>query len=115
MSQNLVYYHNPKCSKSRAGLEILENSGVEFSVKEYLTEDLSLEELKQIVSKLDSPFEELIRHNEEPSQTIKVNSSQEIWLNAIINNPIILQRPLLVSSERAVIGRPPEKITALLP
>ena len=111
-------YHNPRCSKSRAALSILEESGVDFVVIRYLEEPPSEAVIRTLVGKLDVPATDLIRHNEPAFRTLGLDKLAEIdaetAIQALIKEPKLLQRPILETDDRAVIGRPPEQIRTLL-
>ncbi len=109
-------YHNPRCSKSRQTLQLLEENGVSPEVILYLKDPLSRESLQEIISMLGiSPFE-LIRKNE----TIYKESfkgkdlSNDEWVSVMVENPKLIERPIVVKGNKALIGRPPEKVLALL-
>ena len=109
-------YHNNRCSKSRCGLEILENSGKEFEVVKYLDTPLSFDELKELISKLGITPIELVRKNEsvwKENYTGKDLSDDDI-IQAMTENPKLIERPIVVKGDKAVIGRPPETINELL-
>ena len=112
----LTIYHNPRCRKSREGLEILENSGQEFTVVKYLDIPLSKEELKDIVAKLGIAPIDLVRKNEtlwKEHYKGKNLTNDEVLL-AMVNNPKLIERPIVVRNDKAVVGRPPENIKSLL-
>ena len=109
-------YHNNRCSKSRCGLEILENSGKEFEVVKYLDTPLSFDELKELISKLGITPIELVRKNEsvwKENYTGKDLSDDDI-IQAMTENPKLIERPIVVKGNKADIGRPPETINELL-
>ena len=109
-------FHNNRCSKSRCGLEILENSGKEFEVVKYL-EDIPTEtELKEIVSLLNITPIQLVRKNEKVWKEEfkgKELSDTEI-IQAMVNNPKLIERPIVINGNKAVIGRPPESILDII-
>jgi len=110
---SLIYFHNPKCSKSREGLKILEDSHQDFLKKEYLKEEISYNELDSIVQKLNLHPREIIRTKEPLFTELKLDKkelSYKEWINVIISNPILLERPILVSNKSALIARPPSLI-----
>jgi len=117
MNKNFVYYHNPRCSKSREGLLILEKSKNNFKIKLYLTENIAFNELKQIVNKLNIKPIDLVRKKEKVIKDNKINldsmSDKEI-LETLIAHPILIERPILISEDKAIIGRPPELIKSML-
>lgn len=109
-------YHNPRCSKSRQGLEMLNNSGLQFEIVEYLKETLTFEELKDIIDKLQISPIDLVRKNEaiwKKSYKGKQLSDQEI-ITAMIENPKLIERPIVINNEKAAIGRPLENIQQIL-
>jgi arsenate reductase (glutaredoxin) len=109
-------YHNPRCGKSREGLQILEHSGKEFKIIKYLEEVPTKDELKSLVALLGISPLELIRQNEsiwkEKYKGKKL--SDDTILQAMVENPKLIERPIVVVGNKAVIGRPPEKINTLL-
>ena len=109
-------YHNPRCRKSREGLQILEESGKEFEIVKYLNEVPSKEELKSILEKLNYKALDLVRTNEKDwKENFKGKElSEEEIIEAMLTYPKLIERPIVVSSDQAVVGRPPEKIKNLL-
>ena len=109
-------YHNPRCSKSRAALAILEESGVAFDVVDYLKEPLTEAELSAIVKKLGLKPEELVRRGEAiyKEKYSGRKMSDVDWIRAMAMNPILIERPIVVRGNKAVLGRPPEKVQDLL-
>ena len=109
-------YHNPRCSKSRQGLAILNESNSEFEIIKYLESSLSLKELHEIVELLNISPLQLVRKNEsiwKENYKGKDLSDVEI-LNAMIEHPKLIERPIVVNNGKAVIGRPPEIIKSIL-
>ncbi|MAX69780.1 MAG: arsenate reductase (glutaredoxin) [Flavobacteriaceae bacterium] len=109
-------YHNPRCSKSRQGLAILESSGKEFQTIKYLEENINTKELKSIVEKLGISPLELVRKNEAiwKSEFKGKDLSDNEVIEAMINNPKLIERPIVVNKEKAVVGRPPELISKII-
>ncbi|MCT4699382.1 arsenate reductase (glutaredoxin) [Tenacibaculum haliotis] len=109
-------FHNNRCSKSRCGLEILEKSGKKFEVVKYL-EDIPTEtELKEIVSLLNITPIQLVRKNEKVWKEEfkgKELSDTEI-IQAMVNNPKLIERPIVINGNKAVIGRPTESILDII-
>lgn len=105
-------YHNPRCSKSREGLKILEESGNDFLIVKYLNIPMKKEEIKKVLELLDISAEELIRKNEKVwKENYKDQDlSEEDLLEAMQEHPKLIERPIVTNGEKAVIGRPPEKI-----
>jgi arsenate reductase len=108
--------HNPRCRKSREGLEILKASNQSFEVVRYLDDPLTEEELKEIIEKLGIRPLELIRKNEAiwKSDYRGKNLDDNALLKAMIAHPKLMERPIVVHGDKAVIGRPPELIRNLL-
>ncbi|NCT18676.1 MAG: arsenate reductase (glutaredoxin) [Flavobacteriaceae bacterium CG_4_8_14_3_um_filter_34_10] len=112
----LKIYHNPKCSKSREGLQILESSGKEYEVILYLIHPPSEVELQTIISKLGIPPIDLVRKGEliwKENYQGKTMTDKEI-IAAMAKYPKLMERPIVLSEKKAVIGRPPENIKALV-
>ncbi|GAA3606543.1 arsenate reductase (glutaredoxin) [Flavivirga amylovorans] len=109
-------YHNNRCSKSRCGLEILEKSGKEFEIVKYLEDVPNKKELKDLINLLGIKPIELIRKNESIWKEKFKNkdlSDAEI-ITAMIENPKLIERPIIINGKKAVIGRPPEKILDII-
>ena len=110
-------YHNPNCSKSRATLQILEENGIQPDVVKYLETPPSSDELKGILQKLGTPVESIIRKKEELFKQLGLESkglTQEEWLHILEENPKLIERPIVIKGEKAVMGRPPENVFSLL-
>ena len=112
----IVLYHNPRCSKSRAALALLEARGSGFRVVEYLREPLTRRELSELRARLSRDPVSWIRSKESAfaEAGLSESSSEEELLAAVEAHPILLERPIAVRGDRAVIGRPPERILELL-
>lgn len=109
-------YHNSRCGKSRECLVFLENSGHKYEIIKYLEEIPTFEELKEIIRKLDIKPIELVRRKEKiwiENFKDKELTEDEI-INAMISNPILIERPIVVNGDKAVIARPLEKAAAIL-
>jgi len=109
-------YHNPRCSKSRQGLELLENSGKQFEIVKYLENIPTKEELTSIIKKLQIKPLELIRKTEviwKENYKGKELSDEDI-INAMIQNPKLIERPIVVNNNKAAIGRPLENIQNII-
>lgn len=114
--QTVTIYHNPKCSKSRETLALIQASGITPRVVEYLKTPPSEAELTAIVRKLGIAPAELVRTGERVFQekySGKTLSDAE-WIKALVADPILMQRPIVVRGDAAVIGRPPENAKRLL-
>ncbi|MDN3493047.1 arsenate reductase (glutaredoxin) [Winogradskyella bathintestinalis] len=109
-------YHNPRCSKSRQGLSILEESGKSFEIIKYLENDFTSIELEDIIIKLGIKPIELVRKNEtiwKSDYKGKTLSDNEI-IAAMVNHPKLIERPIVVNGDKAVVGRPPESILEII-
>jgi arsenate reductase len=112
-----VIYHNPRCSKSRETLQILEDNNLTPAVIEYLDEPPTQQELKTIIEMLGVSARDLLRTGEQIYQDAKLDNdelSEDEIIATICEHPILLQRPIVVSGERAVIGRPPTKVLEII-
>ncbi len=112
----ITIYHNPRCSKSRRTLALLEEKGRDFVVKEYLKNPPSKDELKQIVKLLEIKPINLVRKGEpEFKEHFKGKSlSDDEWLEAMVNYPKLIERPIVINEHKAVIGRPPENVLDII-
>lgn len=109
-------YHNPRCSKSRQTLEIIKENKKEFEIVEYLKDRLSISELELIIKKLGITTMELVRKKEliwKENYKGKNLSDKDI-VRAMIENPKIMERPIVVNGEKAVLGRPPENVLKII-
>ncbi len=109
-------YHNPRCRKSREGLAVLEASGQAFEVIKYLDEPLSKKDLQEIISKLGIPPMDLVRTNEaiwKSDYKGKTLSDVDI-IEAMVTHPKLIERPIVVNGDKAVIGRPAEQILNII-
>jgi arsenate reductase (glutaredoxin) len=108
--------HNPRCSKSRAAKALLEERGVAFTLRLYLEDPLSRAELDALRRQLDRPVREWVRRGEAAfaAAGLDAASDESALLDAIAAHPELLERPILVCGERAVLGRPPEQVLRLV-
>lgn len=108
--------HNPRCSKSRQAKQILEDNGVKFDVREYLNDGLTEAELSAIIKKLGKKPAEILRKGEaifKEKYKGKELSDQE-WIKAMVENPKLIERPILINGDKAVVGRPPEDVLQIV-
>ncbi len=112
----MTIYHNPRCTKSRQTLALIEENGGDFIIKEYLKEPPTKAELKNVIALLGISPEELIRKGEaEFKNNFKGKSlSDDQWIEAMIAYPKLIERPIVIEGDKAVIGRPPENVLELL-
>lgn len=109
-------YHNPRCSKSRQTLELLQQRGIEPAIVEYLKTPPDEKELEDLLAKLGLEPRELMRQKEEEYQKLGLEqvTDRRKLLRAMAAHPILIERPIVVKGERARLGRPPEKVLEIL-
>ena len=107
--------HNPRCSKSRATLNIILENNIQPTIRLYLDDPLSVEEIRNLLIKLDTTADQIVRKNEEIYKKLNLkDSNQDLLIEKISKNPILLERPIVVKGKKAIIGRPPENVVKLL-
>ncbi len=108
-------YHNPRCKKSREGLKYLQEKTTEIEVVEYLKEGLTEEIIKEILLKTNlSPIDIVRKQEEVYKKELKGKEfNDEEWIQIIVENPKLLQRPIIVGKQKAVLAQPPEKADEL--
>lgn len=114
----LTLYHNPRCSKSRGALELLEARGLTPKVVRYLETPPDAATLKALLAKLGIGARQLLRSGEDEYKTLGLADpalSDDQLIDAMARHPKLIERPILVASNKAVIGRPPEKVLEILP
>jgi arsenate reductase (glutaredoxin) len=111
-----VFLHNPRCSKSRAALDLVRVAGVELPVRQYLDDPLSVDELRNIVRLLGVRPIDIVRRGEAQFKTLGLSdaTADDDVLRAMAEHPILIERPIVVRDGRAVVGRPPENVRELL-
>lgn len=109
-------YHNPRCRKSRETLQLIEGKGADVEIVEYLNTPPTEAELKEILGKLNMKASEIVRKGEAIfKENFKGKElSEEEWVKALVENPKLIERPIVVKGDKAVIGRPPENVEELL-
>ncbi len=110
-------YHNPRCSKSREALALLRGRGVEPRIVEYLKDAPTTAELERLLKQLDLEPRQLMRRGEAVYKELDLDRpalSRAALIDALATHPILIERPIAISGERAVIGRPPQKVLELL-
>ncbi len=115
---DLTLYHNPRCSKSRAALELLEQRGLAPTVVRYLETPLDAAQLRSLLAKLGIGARQLLRTGEDEYKDLGLADSslgEEQLIAAIAQHPKLMERPVLEAGDRAIIGRPPEKVLEILP
>ncbi len=117
MSDPIVIYHNPRCSKSRAALQLIQERGIEPQIIEYLKTPPSAARLKELLAMLGMTPRELMRKGEEPYKTLGLSDTDlddDTLVQAMVDHPILIERAIVVAGDKAKLGRPPENILELL-
>jgi arsenate reductase len=112
----ITIWHNPRCSKSRAALAILEENGVTPLEVKYLETPPSKADIVETLAALSMEAKDIVRKGEAIYKSLNLSpqSTNEEILDALAENPILIERPIVISGDRAVIGRPPENVLSLL-
>ncbi|WP_312289104.1 arsenate reductase (glutaredoxin) [Stutzerimonas nitrititolerans] len=114
----LTLYHNPRCSKSRSALELLEGRGLTPTIIRYLETPPTAAELQDVLNKLGIAPRQLLRTGEDEYKQLDLGDSDlsdEQLIEAMVAHPRLIERPILVAGDRATVGRPPEKVLEILP
>ncbi|MDO6461944.1 arsenate reductase (glutaredoxin) [Granulosicoccaceae sp. 1_MG-2023] len=114
---DLTILHNPRCSKSRATKQLLDENGADYTTVEYLKDTPSREQLENILKLLGYAPRELMRKGEAVYKEKNLSDeslTDDQLIDAMLENPILIERPIVVHGDRAVIGRPPENVLELL-
>ena len=115
---DLTLYHNPRCSKSRGALELLEARGLSPTVVRYLETPPTAAQLTDLLAKLKISARQLLRTGEDEYKTVNLadsSLSDAQLIDAMAAHPKLIERPILVAGDRAIIGRPPENVLEILP
>ncbi|PIQ48068.1 MAG: arsenate reductase (glutaredoxin) [Cytophagales bacterium CG12_big_fil_rev_8_21_14_0_65_40_12] len=112
----LKIYHNPRCQKSRQTLQLIQESGAEYAIVEYLNNIPTKDELKSLLKKLGMPAESLVRKSEQlfKDEFKGKDFSETEWIQIMVEHPKLIERPIVVKGDKAVLGRPPENVTRFL-
>ena len=113
----VTIYHNPRCSKSRQTLALLQDKGIEPEVVEYLKDTPDADTLEALLMKLDLEPRELMRRKEAPYKDLGLDDpglSRQALIAAMVEHPILIERPIVVKGAKAALGRPPEKVLEIL-
>ena len=117
MSQSIKIFHNPRCSKSRQTLELIRQQGIEPDIVEYLKTPPSKTELKDILTRLNMEPRQLMRTKEAEYKENNLNAkelSNEQLIDAMVKNPKLIERPIVVNDQKVALGRPPENVLEIL-
>ena len=113
----ITIYHNPRCGKSREGLALLLDRGVEPVVVDYMKVPIGRGELKKLLKKLGMTPRELLRNKEKAYREMNLKDpgmSDDALIDAMLEEPKLMERPIVVSGDKAVVGRPAERILEIL-
>jgi arsenate reductase len=111
----VTMYHNPRCNTSRKTLALLREKGVEPVIIEYLKTPPSAPELKKILGQLKMPAAKLVRKKEAAAAGIDPKAlSEDALIAAMVKNPIVIERPIVISGAKAALGRPPEAVLSVV-
>jgi arsenate reductase (glutaredoxin) len=111
----VTMYHNPRCNTSRKTLALLREKGVEPTIVEYLKTPYTAEQLKKLLGQLEMPASKLVRRKEAAAAGVDPAAlTEEALIEAMVQHPIIVERPIVVSGRKAALGRPPEAVLAVL-
>lgn len=112
---NVTIFHNPRCSTSRKGLELLQSRGIEPEIVEYLKTPPTREELVEVLTKMKASPRDLIRKKEKLYAELGLeNASDEALLDAMAEHPVLIERPVVIKGKKAALGRPLESIEEIL-
>jgi len=117
MKNKYTIFHNPKCSKSRQALEILHNKKIRPNIFLYLENKLSKKDLKELLQKLELSIRDVLRKGEDDYKNNNLKNEKltdDQLINYVIKYPKILERPIILTEKKGLIGRPPERILELL-
>jgi arsenate reductase (glutaredoxin) len=109
-------YHNPRCRKSREGLNYLQDRGIDFEIIDYLKKGISIKEIREIILKLHVSPRELVRTNEAlfKKELKHLHLEDDEWIKVISENPVLLRRPVVLARYKGVIGDPAANIEKIL-
>ena len=111
-------YHNQKCSKSRASLDLLHSKGLKPTIIEYLKNPPTKDELEEIIIKLKIHPKQLIRFKEDKAKELGISAGDQLtneqWVTIMAKNPDLIERPIVITATGAMIGRPPENVLKVL-
>lgn len=111
----ITIWHNNRCRKSRGALEILHEKGITPQVVKYLETPPTGKEIKEVLKKAGIKAHDLIRTGEEAYKPYKgQNLTEAEWIQIMVENPILIERPVVINGDKAVIARPPEKVLEIL-
>ncbi len=114
---NVTIFHNPRCSKSRETLSLLQNRGIEPTIIEYLNDPPDAETLTWLLRALNRRPRELLRKGEDAYRALRLDDpslDDAAVIDVMVEHPVLIERPIVVNGQRAIIGRPPERVLEIL-
>ena len=111
---SVTIYHNPRCSKSRQTLQLLQDNGIDPTIVEYLETPPSVAELTDILNKMGKGPKDIIRKKEAAEEGIAGDLDDAALIRALVDHPRALERPIVVKGDKAAMGRPPESVLEIL-
>lgn len=116
--ENIKIYHNPRCTKSREALNLLHEKGIDPIIEDYIKQGVNAEELKTVLKKLGMKAGDLVRKNE-PAYKLEYKDkaatmTENDWIAAMVKNTKLIERPIIIKGDKAVIARPTENLLNLL-
>lgn len=115
--QKSILIHNPRCSKSRGAKEILEERGIQFDTVDYLKDGLKEKLLSHLPELLNLPYEKIVRVKEDVYIELKLSEkslTDKEWISVLMKHPVLLERPIFIHGDKAIIGRPSELVLEIL-
>lgn len=112
----ITIWHNPRCSKSRQTLALLEEREFDVTVRKYLEDTPSAQELREVCAKLDLQVIDIMRTKEKQFGELGLakTDTDDILIDAMISHPILIERPIVIAGDKAALGRPPEQVLTIL-
>ena len=114
---SFTIFHNPRCSKSRNTLNLLKENGIEPDIRLYVIDPPSSDEIQDIIDKLHIRPKDLLRKGESVFKELNLNQQEDrtdVIIQIMSENPILIERPIVIRGEKAIIGRPPENVLSLI-
>ena len=113
---SFTYWHNPRCSKSRQTLELIQENGVDPNIRHYLSDAPSTAEIRAVCDLLGEPVINIVRTGEKVFSELglKPDSDEEVLIAAMAAHPVLIERPILIAADKAAVGRPPESVLKIL-
>ncbi len=113
---SFTYWHNPRCSKSRHALELIQENGVDPKIRHYLSDAPSETEIRAVCDLLGGPVINIVRTGEKvfSGLGLSAKSDEAVLIAAMAAHPVLIERPILIAADKAAVGRPPENVLKIL-